>query len=86
MPKIGIGRSADVIFCDQRLVLSKENHFPCSQSLGDRYIDPQVARCEFPRPPPLYALYPSRHLPGAKVRAFIDFVMAAIGPKAGRAP
>ncbi len=33
---------------------------------------------------PLYALYPSRHLPAAKVRAFIDFVMAAIGTKAGR--
>jgi len=33
---------------------------------------------------PLYALYPSRHLPAAKVRAFIDFVMAAIGPKARR--
>jgi len=32
---------------------------------------------------PLYALYPSRHLPAAKVRAFIDFVMAAIKPKAG---
>ena len=32
---------------------------------------------------PLYALYPSRHLPAAKVRAFIDFVMAAIEPKAG---
>jgi DNA-binding transcriptional LysR family regulator len=32
---------------------------------------------------PLYALYPSRHLPAAKVRAFIDFVMAAIGPQAG---
>jgi len=31
---------------------------------------------------PLYALYPSRHLPAAKVRAFIDFVMAAIKPKA----
>jgi DNA-binding transcriptional LysR family regulator len=30
---------------------------------------------------PLYALYPSRHLPAAKVRAFIDFVMAAIGAK-----
>jgi DNA-binding transcriptional LysR family regulator len=28
----------------------------------------------------LYALYPSRHLPAAKVRAFIDFVMATIGP------
>ena len=27
----------------------------------------------------LYALYPSRHLPAAKVRAFIDFVAAAIG-------
>jgi DNA-binding transcriptional LysR family regulator len=23
----------------------------------------------------LYALYPSRHLPAAKVRAFIDFVI-----------
>ena len=32
---------------------------------------------------PLYALYPSRHLPAAKVRAFIDFVMAVIEPKAG---
>jgi DNA-binding transcriptional LysR family regulator len=30
---------------------------------------------------PLYALYPSRHLPAAKVRTFIDFVMAAIGAK-----
>jgi len=29
---------------------------------------------------PLYALYPSRHLPAAKVRAFIDFVIAAVGP------
>jgi len=29
---------------------------------------------------PLYALYPSRHLPAAKVRAFIDFAMAAFGP------
>ncbi|HEY0802802.1 MAG TPA: LysR family transcriptional regulator [Steroidobacteraceae bacterium] len=26
----------------------------------------------------LYALYPSRHLPAAKVRAFIDFVMAVV--------
>jgi DNA-binding transcriptional LysR family regulator len=34
----------------------------------------------------LYALYPSRHLPAAKVRAFIEFVMAAISPKAGRPP
>ena len=32
---------------------------------------------------PLHALYPSRHLPAAKVRAFIGFVMAAISPKAG---
>jgi DNA-binding transcriptional LysR family regulator len=31
----------------------------------------------------LYALYPSRHLPAAKVRAFIDFVLAAIGPNPG---
>lgn len=27
---------------------------------------------------PLYALYPSRHLPAAKVRAFIEFVTAAV--------
>ena len=27
---------------------------------------------------PLYALYPSRHLPAAKVRAFIEFVLEAI--------
>jgi DNA-binding transcriptional LysR family regulator len=27
---------------------------------------------------PLYALYPSRHLPAAKVRAFIDFVQSRI--------
>ena len=32
----------------------------------------------------LYALYPSRHLPAAKVRAFIEFVMAAISPKPRR--
>ncbi|HTD67441.1 MAG TPA: substrate binding domain-containing protein, partial [Candidatus Limnocylindria bacterium] len=31
---------------------------------------------------PLYALYPSRHLPAAKVRAFVDFVIATIGPRA----
>lgn len=29
---------------------------------------------------PLYALYPSRHLPPAKVRAFIDFVIALLAP------
>jgi DNA-binding transcriptional LysR family regulator len=34
----------------------------------------------------LYALYPSRHLPAAKVRAFVDFVMAALSPKPGRKP
>src|SRR6267142_1368732 len=34
----------------------------------------------------LYALYPSRHLPAAKVRAFIDFVVAALGTKAERPP
>jgi DNA-binding transcriptional LysR family regulator len=33
---------------------------------------------------PLYALYPSRHLPAAKVRAFIEFVLAAVGNKTGR--
>jgi DNA-binding transcriptional LysR family regulator len=27
---------------------------------------------------PLYALYPSRHLPAAKVRAFIDFVQSRL--------
>lgn len=27
---------------------------------------------------PLYALYPSRHLPAARVRAFIDFVQARL--------
>ena len=32
----------------------------------------------------LYTLYPSRHLPAAKVRALIEFVMAAKSPKAGR--
>jgi DNA-binding transcriptional LysR family regulator len=30
----------------------------------------------------LYALFPSRHLPAAKVRAFIEFVVAAVGTKA----
>ena len=34
---------------------------------------------------PLYALYPSRHLPAAKVRAFVDFVIEAIGRRTGRA-
>ena len=29
---------------------------------------------------PLYAYHPSRHLPPAKVRAFIDFVVASIPP------
>jgi DNA-binding transcriptional LysR family regulator len=29
---------------------------------------------------PLYALYPSRHLPAAKVRAFIDFVQSRMVP------
>jgi len=28
---------------------------------------------------PLYALYPSRHLPAAKVRAFIEFVVEVLG-------
>ena len=31
---------------------------------------------------PLYALYPARHHRPAKVRAFIDFCLAAIGPRA----
>ncbi|WP_117192603.1 LysR family transcriptional regulator [Rhizobium terrae] len=31
---------------------------------------------------PLYALFPSRHLPPAKVRAFIDFVAARLTPEA----
>jgi DNA-binding transcriptional LysR family regulator len=29
---------------------------------------------------PLYALYPSRHLPAAKVRAFVDFVQSRVIP------
>jgi DNA-binding transcriptional LysR family regulator len=29
---------------------------------------------------PLYAYHPSRHLPAAKVRAFLDFVIASISP------
>lgn len=29
---------------------------------------------------PLFALYPSRHLPAAKVRAFIDFVQSRLAP------
>ena len=29
---------------------------------------------------PLYAYHPSRHLPPAKVRAFLDFVVASIAP------
>jgi hypothetical protein len=31
---------------------------------------------------PLYALYPSRHLPAAKVRAFVDFVQMHLQPMA----
>jgi DNA-binding transcriptional LysR family regulator len=27
---------------------------------------------------PLYSYYPSRHLPPAKVRAFLDFVLASV--------
>ena len=34
---------------------------------------------------PLYAYYPSRHLPAAKVRAFLDFVRASIGERQGAA-
>jgi DNA-binding transcriptional LysR family regulator len=34
---------------------------------------------------PLYALYPSRHLPAAKVRAFIDFVQSRLGGGDSRA-
>ncbi|WP_093214117.1 MULTISPECIES: LysR family transcriptional regulator [unclassified Variovorax] len=35
---------------------------------------------------PLYALYPSRHLPAAKVRAFIDFVREVVAPAPAPAP
>lgn len=35
---------------------------------------------------PLYALYPSRHLPAAKVRAFIDFVIEATAPPPAPSP
>jgi DNA-binding transcriptional LysR family regulator len=34
---------------------------------------------------PLYALYPSRTLPPAKVRAFIDFLQSRLAPADGRA-
>ncbi|MDQ0469839.1 LysR family transcriptional regulator [Labrys wisconsinensis] len=34
---------------------------------------------------PLHVLYPSRHLPPAKVRAFIDFLVARLTPGEGRA-
>jgi DNA-binding transcriptional LysR family regulator len=33
---------------------------------------------------PLYAYHPSRHLPPAKVRAFVDFVVASIAPATSR--
>jgi DNA-binding transcriptional LysR family regulator len=33
---------------------------------------------------PLYAYHPSRHLPPAKVRAFLDFVLASIAPPTSR--
>ena len=33
---------------------------------------------------PLYAFHPSRHLPPAKVRAFLDFLLASIEPPASR--
>jgi DNA-binding transcriptional LysR family regulator len=35
---------------------------------------------------PLYALYPSRHLPPAKVRAFIDFIQSRLVRPDGAAP
>jgi DNA-binding transcriptional LysR family regulator len=35
---------------------------------------------------PLYALYPSRHLPPAKVGAFIDFVQSRLARKDGKQP
>ena len=35
---------------------------------------------------PLYALYPSRHLPAAKVRAFIDFVQSRLVRTDNEAP
>lgn len=34
---------------------------------------------------PVHALYPSRHLPAAKVRAFIDFVLDVIAPATAKA-
>jgi DNA-binding transcriptional LysR family regulator len=33
---------------------------------------------------PLYAYHPSRHLPPAKVRAFLDFVLASVAPPTPR--
>ena len=35
---------------------------------------------------PLYAYYPSRHHPPAKVRAFLDFVLDCVGAPAARRP
>ena len=35
---------------------------------------------------PLYAYHPSRHLPPAKVRAFLDFVVASIPPTSKKGP
>lgn len=46
------------------------------------YIDRGEMVCLFPEwngeTFPLYALYPSRHLPPAKVRAFVDFCLEAV--------
>jgi DNA-binding transcriptional LysR family regulator len=35
---------------------------------------------------PLFAYHPSRHLPPAKVRAFLDFVAASIPPISKKRP
>ncbi|MGF6482416.1 hypothetical protein QFZ91_004579 [Paraburkholderia sp. JPY419] len=35
---------------------------------------------------PLYALYPSRHHPPAKVRAFLDFIISLTGPSRATRP
>jgi DNA-binding transcriptional LysR family regulator len=35
---------------------------------------------------PLFVYHPSRHLPSAKVRAFLDFVVASIPPTSKKRP
>lgn len=54
----------------------------CARADRNAHPDGGVAVALFPDWPgerfPLYALHPSRHLPSAKVRAFIDFVLEMV--------